>query len=62
MGVNIFNTWFTYSRNSFNHDHIKNKSLNGTFSFYLFGLFKEALATILTKKNICFGNWQIALK
>ena len=23
---------------------------------------KGALATILTKKNICFGNWQIALK
>jgi hypothetical protein len=23
---------------------------------------KEALATILTKKIICFGNWQIALK
>jgi hypothetical protein len=22
-------------------------------------LFKEALATILTKKILCFGNWQI---
>ena len=40
MGVSIFNTWFTYLRNSFNHDHIKKKSLKGTFSFYLFGLFK----------------------
>jgi hypothetical protein len=30
----------TYLRNSFNHDHIKKKSLKGTFSFYLFGLFK----------------------
>ena len=38
--VSIFNTWFTYLRNSFNHDHIKKKSLKGTFSFYLFGLFK----------------------
>ena len=40
MGVSIFNTWFTYLRNSFNHDHIKKKSLKGTFSFYLFELFK----------------------
>jgi hypothetical protein len=38
--VKIFNTWFTYLRNSFNHDHIKKKSLKSTFSFYLFGLFK----------------------
>jgi hypothetical protein len=29
MRVNIFNTWFTYLRNSFNHDHIKKKSLKG---------------------------------
>ena len=40
MGVSIFNTRFTYLRNSFNHDHIKKKSLKGTFSFYLFELFK----------------------
>ena len=40
MGVSIFNTWFTYLRSSFIHDHIKKKSLKVTFSFYLFGLFK----------------------
>jgi hypothetical protein len=38
--VSIFTTWFTYLRNRFNHDHIKKKSLKGTFSFYLFRLFK----------------------
>ena len=29
-------------------------------SIYYF--FKEALATILTKKIVCFGNWYKALK
>ena len=61
--MSIFNTWFTYLRDSFSHDHIKRKSLKGTFSFYLFGLFKWIHVSLyrywkfiiwLTIANYCF--------
>ena len=61
MGVSIFNTWFTYLRNSFNHDHIKKKVLGVHFHFICLDFLSENIflctateSSLLIIANYCF--------
>ena len=40
-----------------NQDIIATQVMTGTLTGFPYKPFKEALATILTNKIICFGNW-----